>query len=329
VSRTNGNMHPIEFMKNLFIPAFIICVLSSCLKQTDEIKNDAPHVPVAGFSFYGNETDTPAVVTFYNSSTYADGGIWRFGDSTTSTEKNPVHTFRTPGNHSVTLVATGFGLSDSITKIVAVNPPPIADFEFTGNGSHAPAWIVFTNKSRYATKYKYFWDFGDSTYSNLDNPIHTYKHPGIHTITLEATRDDLTNTVSKAITIAPEYTTATLTKLDLTRAPFQRPNGTDWDNLPMWPDIYLVLEDSAGAQLYKSPITPNANFMATYTVSLVFTKAMWAKTYRIRVMDDDGATSEEMDQGTFRIDNYGAGTYPTLIDINKQNLHIALSFTWQ
>jgi lysophospholipase L1-like esterase len=46
---------------------------------------------------------------------------WNFGDGDTSTERNPVHTYKTTGNYQVTLTVTGLGGSSySIQNIVAL-----------------------------------------------------------------------------------------------------------------------------------------------------------------------------------------------------------------
>jgi PKD repeat protein len=52
---------------------------------------------------------------------------WDFGDSVTSTEQNPTHSYAAPGTYSVTLTVTGPGGSDSQTKanyITAAAPTP-------------------------------------------------------------------------------------------------------------------------------------------------------------------------------------------------------------
>ena len=45
----------------------------------------------------------PITVRFYNESTDADSYLWNFGDSTTSTDINPIHIYKKKGNFDVTL----------------------------------------------------------------------------------------------------------------------------------------------------------------------------------------------------------------------------------
>ena len=50
---------------------------------------------------------------------------WDFGDGSTSTERNPVHTYAARGNYAVTLTVTDSqGLSGTVIETVQVLPPP-------------------------------------------------------------------------------------------------------------------------------------------------------------------------------------------------------------
>lgn len=58
----------------------------------------------ADFTSDRTEGDAPFRVRFYDVSYgFADGRLWDFGDGNTSKEKNPVHTYREPGNYDVSL----------------------------------------------------------------------------------------------------------------------------------------------------------------------------------------------------------------------------------
>ncbi|PWR75401.1 PKD domain-containing protein [Methanospirillum stamsii] len=58
----------------------------------------------ADFTSDRTEGDAPFRVRFYDVSYgFADNRIWDFGDGNKSTEKNPVHTYRTPGSYDVSL----------------------------------------------------------------------------------------------------------------------------------------------------------------------------------------------------------------------------------
>jgi PKD repeat protein len=68
--------------------------------------------------------------TFSDSSSDAEGSIkawqWNFGDSTTSTDQNPAHSYTAAGTYNATLTVTdSAGASDSITKPVQVQAPTV------------------------------------------------------------------------------------------------------------------------------------------------------------------------------------------------------------
>ena len=58
------------------------------------------------------------VVTFTNQSTGGTSYLWNFGDGTTSTEENPVHSYSTPGQFTVSLTVTNECGSFTFTQLV-------------------------------------------------------------------------------------------------------------------------------------------------------------------------------------------------------------------
>jgi PKD repeat protein len=59
--------------------------------------------------------------TFANRTQNAATGEWSFGDGSTSTARNPSHTYDHPGSYSVRLDATSTGGgTDSLTRTVTV-----------------------------------------------------------------------------------------------------------------------------------------------------------------------------------------------------------------
>ncbi len=91
--------------------------------------------PVTGFTANPPEGVVPLTVRFTDDSTNRPTvWNWNFGDGTTSTDQNPVHTYTEPGQYFVTLrVSNHFG-SDGLTKsdlIKAASPgdviPPVTE----------------------------------------------------------------------------------------------------------------------------------------------------------------------------------------------------------
>jgi len=60
---------------------------------------------------------SPLIVNFSEQCVgYTTSWSWDFGDNSTSTERNPTHTYNDPGTYTVTLTVTGPELSDTETK---------------------------------------------------------------------------------------------------------------------------------------------------------------------------------------------------------------------
>ncbi|WP_054864983.1 PKD domain-containing protein [Methanosarcina barkeri] len=73
---------------------------------------------------------------------------------------------------------------------------PFADFSAKPTEEKAPLTVTFTDESlRSPTKWK--WSFGDGTTSTKQNPTHKYSKLGRYTVTLTATNDNGSNTVTK------------------------------------------------------------------------------------------------------------------------------------
>ena len=82
----------------------------------------------------------------------------------------------------------------------------VAEFMIPPTGC-SPDTITFENYSRANT---YHWDFGDSTYSNEENPTHIYTRPGIYQVTLIVTVHKgckLTDTITKELVVLGNGTT--------------------------------------------------------------------------------------------------------------------------
>jgi PKD repeat protein len=78
--------------------------------------------PHAMFSTLSSEVETGEPVAFFDESVGSiSHWLWDFGDGTTSTEKNPVHTYYTQGDYDVTLTVSGACGSDAMTVAACVS----------------------------------------------------------------------------------------------------------------------------------------------------------------------------------------------------------------
>jgi len=84
--------------------------------------------PVADFSGTPTSGTAPLNVVFTDASTNSPTSwSWNFGDSGTSTSRNPTHQYLAAGTYTVTLTATNTGGSNTVTKanyITVTNPAP-------------------------------------------------------------------------------------------------------------------------------------------------------------------------------------------------------------
>lgn len=103
-------------VKILFI-YFLIVIFYGC--KVDEIKIN----PKADFSF--SPTDSikiSSIIQFTNNSKSATSYLWDFGDGTTSTEKDPSHSFIIEGTYTVKLIASFNQVSDTMSKSLTILP---------------------------------------------------------------------------------------------------------------------------------------------------------------------------------------------------------------
>jgi PKD repeat protein len=195
------------------------------------INKEAPNTPPsAGFSFVANDRE----ITFSDLSIDADGTVdswlWDFGDTNTSTDQNPVHTYDTNGTYNVTLIVTDDdGDTGQIIKSVEatdINKIPVADFSYAPVGTV----VTFTDLSTDSdgTVASWVWDFGDTNTSTDQNPVHDYGITGVFLVTLTVTDNEGGVSIVKTKSIAVGVDTipvlnlpgtdTTLNKIDLVGA---------------------------------------------------------------------------------------------------------------
>ncbi|MFN8560605.1 MAG: PKD domain-containing protein [Anaerolineae bacterium] len=104
-----------------------------------QINATSPTAPVAGFTQDRIAGIAPLTVQFTDqSSGNISTRLWFFSDGSTSTERNPAHTFNVPGTYNVFLTVTGPGGSSSVTRQINVTSsiPPTA----TPTATFTPTW---------------------------------------------------------------------------------------------------------------------------------------------------------------------------------------------
>ncbi len=138
--------------------------------------------------------NSPLAVQFADQS---DGRIvsylYKFGDGYSSTNRNPLHTYRKPGTYTVSLtIRTIEGrtlVSKTMTKEAYIRvegtpgPDIRADFTATPATGSAPLQVVFSGTST-MSPIMWRYDFGDGYRSSSQNPSHIFRKPGTYTVSL-------------------------------------------------------------------------------------------------------------------------------------------------
>lgn len=149
-------------MKKLYIlpvgKIFLGVVMLLCLHCTpdDDTNNLYPEV-LTNFDYTVNHLTKE--VTFTNTSSGGNNFLWNFGDGTTSTEINPIHTYLADGTYTVTLTLTnvvGTSVSQSYDITIDINNYEF-DLEFPLTFEIAQLDYAFIN-------------FGGAVSEKIDNP---------------------------------------------------------------------------------------------------------------------------------------------------------------
>ncbi len=163
---------------------YILTVTSNGCSNTDTINViQGQDTPTSNFSFLSN---CDGVTQFTDMSTITgniiNGWYWNFGDGSSDTIQNPLHTY-VNGNYSVSLeVSTPTGCQSIITnQIQIVKDIPSSNFSTT-NVCYGDTTIFTSNPNL-----EYSWDFGDGSYSLDQNPKHIYNLDGTYQVKLITT----------------------------------------------------------------------------------------------------------------------------------------------
>jgi gliding motility-associated-like protein len=133
---------------------------------------------------------TPAILSPEAITSYS----WDFGDSFTSTDPIPVHTYTTAGIYTVklTVVTTG-GCTTSFTDSAIITAIPVAKFSSAPSDVCASVPVLFTDQSTGSIT-GWVWNFGDGTTSNVQNPSHNFADTGKMVVTLTVSNLGCKNT---------------------------------------------------------------------------------------------------------------------------------------
>ncbi len=119
---------------------------------------------------------------------------WNFDDpqsgmNNISVLEHPSHTFDTSGFYSVQLIVSSTaGCSDTAMHDVDIRFAPEVDIKISNTCYGSPTWFTAeVNTPVFYPIMQWYWDFGDSTYADIQNPVHTYDTTGSFLVRLIVT----------------------------------------------------------------------------------------------------------------------------------------------
>jgi PKD repeat protein len=226
----------------------------------------------------------PLDVTF-NPSVYAIDGTpsyeWFFydqiGSGGASTDSVPTHTYLNSGIYDVDLTLTsvhGCKNDTTISNLVSVYPLPNASFTMDPQSAGVfDAEIQFFDNSEPDIT-RWYWSFGDTAYSMIQNPIHTYRNAGTFLVNLiVSTSHSCYDTASVYIRIKPEHTFY---------APTAFSPGTGYSNNYWYPkgigidgkEYHFWIYDRWGQVIYDTEVMPSG------TEKVIEEKGGWNGRYK-------------------------------------------------
>ncbi|PCH68456.1 MAG: hypothetical protein COC01_03705 [Bacteroidetes bacterium] len=157
------------------------------LELTDTVVIDSSSSPTSDF-LVSQSKFCPGDLVYFTSNSSGDARqfYWDFGDGTSDTSKNPVHTYADSGAFSAFLITTNScNNKDTITKVINIdNDAPVnASFYNNQYNKICPGTAVeFVNLSSDTSNC--IWYFGDGDSSFSANPIHKFEIGGNYLVSL-------------------------------------------------------------------------------------------------------------------------------------------------
>ncbi|HPE99787.1 MAG TPA: PKD domain-containing protein [Bacteroidales bacterium] len=147
-------------------------------------------LPIPDFTY--TLSCTQGIVNFTNASqgngSNIVGYMWDFGDMSNSGQVDPAHYYSATGNYDVTLyVFNDRGCSDSLTIPVNIQPGLEWDFSSTQECVGEPTVFNDFAVNPNVPAVAWFWNFGDGSFSTLEDPTHLYLVSGTYNVLLTVT----------------------------------------------------------------------------------------------------------------------------------------------
>jgi len=159
---------------------------NGCSNRSSIISVDVRPNPVADFIVDGICANIPS--QFVNTSTVSAGNIetsiWYLGNGDVVNGDSLQYTYTFSGDYFTQLFVTSdYGCVDSVGKFYSIHNKPIASFEyspFTVSTLQPEMNFITTTPSFSAL----LWNFDDSTFSTIANPVHEFENAGTYDVWL-------------------------------------------------------------------------------------------------------------------------------------------------
>jgi beta propeller repeat protein len=212
----------------------------------------------ADFSVNRTIEQVPLTIAFFDNSTgNPTSYAWDFGDGNRSPEKNPVYTYYVPGLYTISLTVSNPWSRDAkvISDYITAGTVPQANFHLIPPSGLAPLTVQFNDGST-GQPNDWHWDFGDSSTSDEQNPLHTFINPGNYPVHLNCANQFGNSSTNRSILVVPA--TRTHNPLKIPGILLYSPDsGYIEINSDSSPDYQFNLENN-GSQLNIFPVQNNS-----------------------------------------------------------------------
>lgn len=189
---------------------------------------------------------------------------WDFADGETSDDKNPVHTFKNPGEYTVKLEVTNRcgQTKEAEKKITVIESCPSFSIEINAEPEEGLVPLEVQFKALLYEKgkgsYTCTWDFGDGNTSTEKDPLHTYPTAGIYQVILKVINE--CGTEKEAQKEIKVYSFKGIIGKSFSREEalpgdevlmtiqFQNDADVDFENVAVWDDLskyFVYIKDTA------------------------------------------------------------------------------------
>jgi len=184
--QTTSNQNPsYQFSGAGSYPTSLIVTNSFGCSDTTSVNVLVHAKPLADFNYTSDCSNNTATLSFTDASTSTSTinyWFYDFDGQGSAALEDVNQQFASAGSFDIThIVTTLNGCSDTIVKVVVIDPLPEAGFYYNSNGGlNVGAIFNFIDTSEYSITYD--WDFGDGGNSIDQNPTHTYFANGNYTV---------------------------------------------------------------------------------------------------------------------------------------------------